>query len=755
MPGVSIVVPAFNAGGTIAVALESVFAQTYRDFEVIVVDDGSTDDTAQRVAEFGDRVVSIHQPHAGVSGARKAGTGRARGRFIAWLDADDVWFPYKLEVQLAYLAQYPSTGLVHTSALVSSTPTSTMGESGDGEPREVLSAPPARIFCALFRGDVTIDPGTVMARREAIDAAGGFDTYGEQDVDDWGLWLRVAARHEVGYVARALVIHRRSRSARNANEQTFEVRQRVIQQVEPLCATACARHAGDSVACTQHQGHWLYTNLGRDHLWNGRVAAARAAFREAIRMRPTEPLAYGYYAATRLGHRLLQPVVRVRSLLRPNTNTDAQSLSRLESSDLLHATAYRRTRRTISRTIHAADDIIGRLGRAHVRVLFEAASPMSLAVFRPVLDRLRRDERIQFWFTTCDDAWDTERIFRAAGIHDRILTSEAVRWMKFDGYVNTDFWNMTWLPRRARRVHMFHGVAGKYGLDAPVHIAPVIASFDRLLFPNRDRLRRYAEAGLIDPDSPQAALVGYPKVDCLVDGSLDRLEIQRSLGLDPGLPTVLYAPTWSPYSSLHSMGAEVIRALGRLGINVIVKLHDRSFDPDERASGGIDWGTLLEQFGREGNVHVAQGSDASPYLFVADALVTDHSSVGFEFMLLDRPVIVIDCPQLIEKARVPSDKVERLRSAAAVAHSAAEVAAVVVEELKYSERLSSNRRTIADELFYGPGGATTRAVQCIYDSLGLPAPDAGPAVDRPPASAPIGITPVVSTYEARATYRVS
>src|SRR5206468_12763397 len=128
---------------------------------------------------------------------------------------------------------------------------------------------------------------------------------------------------------------------------------------------------------------------------------------------------------------------------------------------------------------------------------------------------------------------------------------------------------------------------------------------------------------------------------------------------------------------------DVIRALGRLGINVIVKLHDRSYDPDERASGGIDWHAQLDRVSREWHVHVAQSSDASPYLFVADALVTDHSSVGFEFMLLDRPVIVIDCPELIEKAHVGADKVSRLRSAAEVARSADEVAAVVVRELKH------------------------------------------------------------------------
>jgi hypothetical protein len=424
------------------------------------------------------------------------------------------------------------------------------------------------------------------------------------------------------------------------------------------------------------------------------------------------------------------------------------------ATNLLHDTLYRRTRRAVVRTIHAADDIVSRIGRSDAHVLFEAASPMSLAVFRPLLERLYRDPRLQLWFMTSDESWDADRIFRAAGITERIVTPAAARWMKFDAYVNTDFWNMTWLPRRTHRIHMFHGVAGKYDLDAPVRLAPVVASFDRLMFPNRDRLLRYAQAGLIDPDGPEAALIGYPKVDCLVDGSLDRRTIQRELGLDPLAPTVLYAPTWSPYSSLHSIGTEVIEALGRLGVNVIVKLHDRSYDQGLRASGGVDWGARLERICRNEGLHLAQDADASPYLFVADALVTDHSSVGFEFMLLDRPVIVIDCPALIEKARVSADKVRLLQSAAAVVADAAEMTRALREELADPARLSSERRAIAAELFYGPGEATARALRSLYDLLKLPAPATRKAIAPPATPVSIDIIPAFSSYEARTTTRV-
>jgi len=422
-------------------------------------------------------------------------------------------------------------------------------------------------------------------------------------------------------------------------------------------------------------------------------------------------------------------------------------------NNLVHDTIYRRTRRAIVGRIHAADDLLSRVGRSRVRILFEAATPMSLAVFKPILDRLEQDSRLEFWFTASDRSWDAHRIFRAAGMTGRIVEAREARWRKFDAYVNTDFWNMTWLPRRTTRVHLFHGVAGKYDLDAPVAIAPVVASFDLLMFPNRQRLQKYADAGLVDSDGPQAQLVGYPKVDCLVDGSLDRAAIQRALGLDPLTPTVLYAPTWSPYSSLHSMGVDVITSLCRLGLNVIVKLHDRSYDRTTRGSGGFDWRERLDRLSRDWPMHIARDFDASPYLFASDLIVTDHSSVGFEFMLLDRPIVVIHCPLLIQNARIALDKVQSLQSAAAVVTRADEVARTVLKELADASRLSARRRAVAGDLFHDPGGATTRAVQCIYNVLALPPPRVERAATERTSATSIP-TAVSSDYESNRSQHV-
>ena len=374
----------------------------------------------------------------------------------------------------------------------------------------------------------------------------------------------------------------------------------------------------------------------------------------------------------------------------------------------------------IVRAVHTVDNAISRMGRADVRVLFQASSPLSLAVFRPVMQRLQRDPRFEFWFTSADTAWSAEEIFATAGLTERIVTPAAARWMKFDAYFNTDFWNMTWLNRPAKRFHLFHGVAGKYGLDAPMDLAPVVASFDRVLFSNRDRMVRYARAGLVDRE--QAALVGYPKVDCLVDGSLHRRTLLESFGLNPDRQTVLYAPTWSPESSLNAVGGRVLKTLADLGFNVIAKLHDRSYEQTQRGSGGVNWRARLAALEASHGVHVAKLADASPYLVAADLLITDHSSVGFEFMLLDRPIIAVDCPRLIQTAHVSPDKVRLLRSAADVITAADDFHAAVGRALENPSRLGERRRAIARELFHCPGSATTRAVQCVYDAFGLAAP---------------------------------
>ena len=111
---VSVVIPTYNRGRLIARAIESALAQTYRNVSVVVVDDGSTDDTRKVVDSYGGCVSYVHQQNAGVSSARNTGLRCARGEFIAFLDSDDEWQPWKIDAEVAALTSYPEAGIVWT-----------------------------------------------------------------------------------------------------------------------------------------------------------------------------------------------------------------------------------------------------------------------------------------------------------------------------------------------------------------------------------------------------------------------------------------------------------------------------------------------------------------------------------------------------------------------------------------------------------------------------------------------------------------
>jgi glycosyltransferase involved in cell wall biosynthesis len=379
----------------------------------------------------------------------------------------------------------------------------------------------------------------------------------------------------------------------------------------------------------------------------------------------------------------------------------------------------RRLRARVADGVHRIDARLARTHRVPRAVMFEAANPMLFNVFRPVYERLAADARIALTLVPNGREFTAAEIFAGASGRHRIVSPRRAAWMKPDVYINTDLWSMTWLRRRTRRVHLFHGVAGKYGLDAPTELAALVRTFDRILFPNRDRLERYVAAGLVETDGPVAALTGYPKADCLVDGSLRREEIAERLHLDAGKRTVVYAPTWSEHSSLSKAGEQIVDALADAGLNVIVKLHACSYTP--RGSGGVDWRRRLGALAaRRSNIFLVAEADASPYLVASDLLVTDHSTVGFEFMVLDRPVVVVHQPALIDRARINRDQVRRLQEAARVVDDVSDLAGAVHDELRYPERLSAARQRVARDLFYECGGATDRVMDVLYELLALP-----------------------------------
>jgi len=342
---------------------------------------------------------------------------------------------------------------------------------------------------------------------------------------------------------------------------------------------------------------------------------------------------------------------------------------------------------------------------------------MNYVVMAPVHKRMANDPRVKFYFTTTADASREAAVYSDAEEKLAVISASEAKFMKFDACLAADFIWMS-LPRGTRRVQMFHGVAGKY---ANVYDTPEesVRGWDRLFFINRRRMENFVRSGALDANSTAARLVGMPKVDCLVDGSLSRNAVLDVLGIDPARNVVLYAPTWSAHSSLVTMGQELVEALVKAGYAVIVKLHDRSHDPQHEYSGGIDWVSRLDPLLRESGGHLAISSNSCPYLVAADVMITDHSSIGFEYLLLDRPVVRIEVPQLLSEANVNPEYVELLSDASMTVRTAGEALKAVERSLAEPGRKSEDRRAVAADLFHRPGYATSLAVQELYELLDL------------------------------------
>jgi hypothetical protein len=368
--------------------------------------------------------------------------------------------------------------------------------------------------------------------------------------------------------------------------------------------------------------------------------------------------------------------------------------------------------RRLTPVVHRFDQAIGRLS-PNRDVLVELRTPVYHAVLAPIADALSATAGVRVWYT----GEEPERV-RGLVPKGQFLRHAEVEWRRFDLYLNGDPWAAARLRRCAHRVNFFHGVAGKYDLDSPAGLPLDFESYDRVAFINRDRLARYLAAGIVTPQ--QAALVGYPKLDRLATGGFDAGAIRAAAGLEPGRPVVLYAPTYSEASSLHLAGEAIVESLVAAGFGVIVKLHDRSLDPDPRYNAGIDWrarfAALVQRAG-PGRLHFAEVADASPLLAAAAVMITDHSSVGFEYLVLDRPLIVFDAPDLAGAARINLEKVALLRSAATVVRTADEAARAAAHAVAEPGALGAARRRVASELFHEPGGATGRAVALLRDLL--------------------------------------
>jgi glycosyltransferase involved in cell wall biosynthesis len=203
MPAYSVVIPTYNFGGFIAAAIDSVLAQTERDLEIIVVDDGSTDDTEARLAPYRDRIRYFRQSNAGPSVARNRGILHAEAPLIAFLDADDLWRPTKLARQAAYLKQHTDTVLCYTDFTRGHAP----GATNESRLQLYEYKGSGDAFHSLLLENF-IHTSSVLVRREALARAGLFaaNLRGAEALE---LWMRLARVGPFGFLDEVLIDVRR------------------------------------------------------------------------------------------------------------------------------------------------------------------------------------------------------------------------------------------------------------------------------------------------------------------------------------------------------------------------------------------------------------------------------------------------------------------------------------------------------------------------------------------------------------------
>ena len=285
-PSVSVIIPVRNGRAYIDEAIASVVCQSFQDFEIVVINDGSTDGDYDSLVAIDPRIRVLHLAGCGVSTARNHGMRAARGELIAFLDADDIWFPGKLQAQVIYMQAHPQVGVVFGGFLKWEAgaegkfplASDLMGDCS------ALSRPEAArsgwLYSRLLMG-LLVGMNTAMVRRSVVDAIGGFNTSLRQ-AEDYDFWLkasRVAEMHALDGRVALYRIHSASAMHRLASDNAL---------INVLHAArlrwGLAGPGGDflSVQAFQQRIAQIQFDHGYAHFWEGNRAVARRAFRSAL-----------------------------------------------------------------------------------------------------------------------------------------------------------------------------------------------------------------------------------------------------------------------------------------------------------------------------------------------------------------------------------------------------------------------------------------------------------------------------------------
>ena len=277
-PIVSIVIPTYNRATYVTRAIESVLAQTYPNLELLVVDDGSMDDTETMIYRYAAqdaRIRFFRQANAGVSAARNRAVAESKGCYVAFLDDDDRWLPDKLVIQVAFMEAHPRVVLSYTRSQLRHADGQGSGQFGES-PWPPLNDSP-ETFEDLLRPFVNITPSRVMVRAAVVRELGGFNTSYRVN-EDYELWLRVAQRGRLAALDGALTVT--EKDGRSTLSQCAITNAR--SGVEVLRHLALSpNHQRCEGLRRRHLAYLLYL-LAREYYEQGQEGLAAKAFAEAV-----------------------------------------------------------------------------------------------------------------------------------------------------------------------------------------------------------------------------------------------------------------------------------------------------------------------------------------------------------------------------------------------------------------------------------------------------------------------------------------
>lgn len=279
MPKVSVVMPSYNTASLIAEALDSVFAQSYRDFEVIVINDGSPDtpDLERVLQPYQDRIVYLKQENRRACGARNNGISHAKGEYLAFLDSDDSWTPGYLQSQIEHLEGDSSLDMVYCDCLI-------YGDAPQAGKTFMLGCPstgPVTFESVLAEQSQIPISGTVV-RRQAVINAGGFDERLAM-CDDYEMWLRLAFRGaRITYYSDVLSRIRigRPSSLSSSKSKMVAAYVRILLNVEAEWKLSVEQRALLAEKLRQVQA-LLSLELGKEFLRKGEFGQARIQLKQA------------------------------------------------------------------------------------------------------------------------------------------------------------------------------------------------------------------------------------------------------------------------------------------------------------------------------------------------------------------------------------------------------------------------------------------------------------------------------------------